>query len=207
MEGSQPNCAFEIVDLVVAHPDGALPFPLRGERDFGAELQFVVDVVAHLGAVIDEGDVVPGVERVEELAVHQRLLTGLGGAKGIEAPLVSDQTSLKQEPVGGTVLLQMKESLFGIAARGGTEDDLPGEGGSAGEGVGLEEQGVLEAIKLDGFALGGVDQLGCAFNAGGVFAEAVEAVEMPDFRLGGGGSRKGEQAESAAVDQRVHRRM
>lgn len=191
VEDSEKDVAGEVVDAVDADADTRAAGTLGGEADFGGKLKLVVDVVAEFRAVVDHGDVLPLVEGVEAGTVDEGLGTGGGSGEGIETPLVAEQARFEQEAVGGAVFLEVEEALLGAAAGGGTKNNFPGKCFGAGEGVVLDEEGVGGAMEANGFAAGGVDELGFAFDGGGVSAEAVEAIEAPELglRLSGEGER------------------
>lgn len=102
---------------------------------------------------------------------------------------------LKEHAVRGVVaggwinFLEVEEALGLGSACIGAEDDLPGEGGYAGERMRGNEERIVDAVEFDRLAVGRVDEMGMAEDGCGMAADGIELVESPDggLRLAGGG--------------------
>jgi hypothetical protein len=184
--------AFEVVFAVDASAEGGAAGLLGGEVERGGAFEEAIDVVAVFAAVVDGGGVVPLAEGVEFLAVKEGLGFGAGLGETIEAPLTIDDADFEEHPVVGAFLLKVEEALLGRAADIGAEDDFPGEGPGAGEGMDVEKEGVIDAAELDGFAGGSGDEPRMALDGDGVAADFGEAIELPEFGGGGAPEKRGD---------------
>lgn len=84
------------------------PGPRGGEVDRRSALQLVIHRMAKLAAVIDHGDMAPGIEAVELAAIDEGLAAGGAGGVGIETPLAADQSRFKLGPVLRAVFLEVE---------------------------------------------------------------------------------------------------
>lgn len=201
MEAGGANRTFEIVDPIDADTDRSFSGGLRCELDRGAEFQFVVDVVAHLRAIVNEGYVVPLVQRMEQFAVHQGLLASARSAKSIETPLIANEACFQQQPIVRARFLQMEKPLLRRAAGRGTENYFPREGYSTSERVNIEKYRVLHTVEFHSLAAGSINQFGLPHNRSGMAADAIQLVEVPDFGRGWGRcGQAGHEEQCAAWD-------
>src|SRR5262245_63372674 len=100
--------ALEVVDAVDAHANRRAARLLRRESNQRRALLHAVDVVPELAAVVDCGDVIPRAERMEPLAVDQRLLRFAAVAVAVEVPLVARDANLEEIPILAAVFLQVE---------------------------------------------------------------------------------------------------
>jgi len=124
-------------------------------------------------------------------AVHEGTGATARLSEAIEAPLAIFDPGFEEHAIGGAVFLKVEEALFGLAVGVGLEDDFPSELSGTGERVDIEEEGIVDAVKLNGLADGGFDDLGMALDFDRVFAQFVEAVEDPEL-VGSEGGEGGE---------------
>src|SRR5712692_7983846 len=112
------NGAFEIKDLVDANSYGGVARSVRSQIKLGRAFLDAIYVVPEFFAVIDAGDVVPGAERMQRLAVQQGLALASRLIEAVEAPLIVDDADLKEHPIvgvsagGGILLAEVKPSLL-----------------------------------------------------------------------------------------------
>jgi hypothetical protein len=97
----------------------------------------------------------------------------------VEAPFAIDHADFEEHARVGAVLLEVEEALLGRAADIRPEDDFPGEGFHARQRMDVQEKGVLDAAKLDGFAGGRRDDSWMSFGGDRVPADLGNAVELP----------------------------
>ena len=157
---------------------------LRREADLGGALAHPVHVVAELAAVVDRGDVIPGAERMQPVAVHQRLLRVAAVAVAVQIPLAVDHADLEQHPVVASRLLQVEPALLGPAAVG-TEDRFPRERLGPGQRMDVDHQRIIHAVELDRLADRRLDDARVAEDGRRMTADAIEAIEGPDLLVGG----------------------
>ena len=125
---------------------------------------------------------------MEALAVHQRLLRLAAVAVAVEVPAVVDDTDFEQQSILAAGLLQVEPALRRPAAIG-PKDRFPRERLGAGQRMHVDEQRIVHAVELDGLANGRVDDAWIAQHGGGVAADPIETIEIPDFHIIGRADR------------------
>src|SRR5262245_58071099 len=174
--------ALEIVDPVETNTDRRAARPLRREVDVCRAFLDAVDVIPELAAVVDCRDVIPHAERMQTIAIEQRLARVGTVDVTVQTPLPVDDTNLEQHAVVAAVLLQVEPSLLGSPAIG-AEDRLPRECLSAGQRMRVDEQRIVDTVEFDGHADWRLDDARVADDSGGMIAEAIEAIEFPRLAL------------------------
>ena len=145
----------EVIHFVDADADGRMSWAFRLKVNCGFALQFAVDVAPEFLPIVDHGDAVPDIQRVQLVAKQQRFIDRRRVHERIQAPLVVDHADLEQEAgVGifaglGILLGQMKPALLGRAAGLRAEDGFEGKSGGSGQRMFRDKQRVVDAVELD----------------------------------------------------------
>jgi hypothetical protein len=172
------NRPFEIVHAVDAHADRRSTRLLRREANLRRVLLVPVHVVAEFAAVVDSGHVIPGAERIEARAIHQRPLRLAAVAVTVQAPAAVDHADLEEQTVLAARLLEMEPALLRFPAVG-PEDRFPGERLGAGERMHVHEDRIVDAVEFDRLADRRVHHLRIAQHRRRMTTETIEAIEDP----------------------------
>jgi hypothetical protein len=170
------NRPLEVVDLVETDADRRSTRPLRRETNLGRAFLHAVDIVPKLAAVVDCRHVVPSAERVQTIAIEQRLASAGTVDVAVQTPFPVDDANLEQHPVVASVFLQMEPPLLGGATIG-PEDGLPRERPGPGERMHIDEQRIVLSVEFDRLPDRRLDDAWTADNGGRVIAKAIETIE------------------------------
>jgi hypothetical protein len=159
--------------LFIRAPIEALPGPCGLEGDLGLALQDAIDVAAVHLAVIGLGHRVPASDREDLVREDQGLLVARSRDEGVQPPGVILHPHLEQEAgvqrrtVGRRLrVLGQVEPALSEGAAVGTEQSLEGELVGARQRVLVDLDPVVDAVEQHGLAIGTVDQLRVALDAG-----------------------------------------
>jgi hypothetical protein len=130
--------------------------------------------------VVDGRNVVPRADRMKAALVHQRRGPGRAETEAVQEPAVLHDADLEEHPVVGTRLLQVEPALLAVAAVW-TEDGLPRERRRTGEGMHVDNQGVVDPVELDRGSHRRLDDSWATQDRRGMPTDAIDPVEGPDF--------------------------
>ena len=201
-EARLSNRSFEIVDFVDPHAHRRMTRTFRLEVDRGFPLQLTVDEASELLPIVDHRDMMPHIQRVQEIAIHQRFVGSGRVDESIQTPLVANDADFKKK-TGirvssglGILFGQMKPALLGFSAALRTENGLKGKRFRAGEGMLGDEDSIVNSVELDGLPQRRLYNARMAKHRRCQAADFVDMIEYPNFRMAGTGwaRRRGQQS-------------
>ena len=178
------DCAFEPVDFVLADTDRGDAFAERFAHDFSRKFEFAVDVMPHFRAVENQRDRVPLCERVFEILGVERGTVFARFEECVEKPNILEQTSFEQCAAFGVLgVFDVQPALFFRAVSIGTKNGFERKFMKTRERILVDKNPVVHAVKQNGFAAFGFDDLRIAQNLDAVSADLFEIVDFPRHRL------------------------